>query len=123
MQISVDVHNYMETLVGQVLADSQYTDRFDHEQLADLACLALSQLRPVYIRHDIDFLSALSEDRLVVLKRYSGTAVEAALTMIVDDRRRNRKDEVPIMFSKPRFDDDTELEWFEKPLVMNKQIT
>ena len=49
MQISVDVHNYMETLVGQVLADSQYTDRFDHEQLADLACLALSQLRPVYI--------------------------------------------------------------------------
>ena len=123
MQISVDVHNYMETLVGQVLADSQYTDRFDHEQLADLACLALSQLRPVYIRHDIDFLSALSEDRLVVLKRYSETAVEAALTMIVDDRRRNRKDEVPIMFSKPRFDDDTEPEWFEKPLVMNKQIT
>ncbi|WP_281630518.1 late competence development ComFB family protein [Vibrio sp. St2] len=123
MQISVDVHNYMETLVGQVLADSQYTDRFDHEQLADLACLALSQLRPVYIRHDIDFLSALSEDRLVVLKRYSETAVEAALTMIVDDRRRNRKDEVPIMFSKPRFDDDTELEWFEKPLVMNKQNT
>ncbi|NOH61368.1 late competence development ComFB family protein [Vibrio sp. RE88] len=123
MQISVDVHNYMETLVGQVLADSQYTNRFDHEQLADLACLALSQLRPVYIRHDIDFLSALSEERLVVLKKYSETAVEAALTMIVDDRRRNRKDEVPIMFSKPRFDDDTELEWFEKPLVMNKQIT
>ncbi|ARC94727.1 competence protein ComFB [Vibrio coralliilyticus] len=123
MQISVDVHNYMETLVGQVLADSQFTNRFDHEQLADLACLALSQLRPVYIRHDIDFLSALSEERLVVLKKYSETAVEAALTMIVDDRRRNRKDEVPIMFSKPRFDDDTELEWFEKPLVMNKQIT
>ncbi|MBN3495177.1 late competence development ComFB family protein [Vibrio neptunius] len=121
MQISVDVHNYMETLVGQVLADSQYTDRFDHEQLADLACLALSQLRPVYIRHDIDFLSALSEERLVVLKKYSETAVEAALTMIVDDRRRNRKDEVPIMFSKPRFDDDTELEWFEKPLIVNNQ--
>lgn len=121
MQISVDVHNYMETLVGQVLADSQYTDRFDHEQLADLACLALSQLRPVYIRHDIDFLSALSEERLVVLKKYSETAVEAALTMIVDDRRRNRKDEVSIMFSKPRFDDDTELEWFEKPLIVNNQ--
>ncbi|MCG9595742.1 late competence development ComFB family protein [Vibrio sp. Isolate25] len=123
MQISVDVHNYMETLVGQVLAHSKYTDQFDHEQLADLACLALSQLRPVYIRHDIDFLSALSEERLVVLKRYSVTAVEAALTMIVDDRRRNRKDEVPIMFSQPRFDDDTELEWFEKPLIMHKQDT
>ncbi|GLT18637.1 hypothetical protein GCM10007938_24170 [Vibrio zhanjiangensis] len=119
MQISVDVHNYMETLVGQVLADSRYTDQLDHEQLADLACLALSQLRPVYIRYDIDFLSALSEERLVVLKRYSHEAVEASLSMIIDDRRNKRKDEVPIMFSKPRFDDDAELEWFEKPLVLN----
>ena len=123
MQISVDVHNYMETLVGQVLADSEYTDRFDNEQLADLACLALGQLRPVYIRYDIDFLSALSEERLVVLKRYSEDAVKASLSMIVEDRRSKRKDEVPIVFSKPRFDDDIELEWFEKPLASNENGT
>ncbi|MCG7490480.1 late competence development ComFB family protein [Vibrio sp. Of14-4] len=123
MQISVDVHNYMETLVGQVLADSEYTDRFDHEQLADLACLALGQLRPVYIRYDIDFLSALSEERLVVLKRYSEDAVKASLSMIVEDRRSKRKDEVPVVFSKPKFDDDIELEWFEKPLASNENGT
>ena len=123
MKISVDVHNYMETLVGQVLADSEYTDQLDHEQLADLACLALSQLRPVYIRYDIDFLSALSEDRLVVLKRYAEDAVNTSLPMIVDDRRNTRKDDVPVMFSKPRFDDDTELEWFEKPLASNDKDT
>ncbi|WP_341662822.1 late competence development ComFB family protein [Vibrio sp.] len=123
MQISVDVHNYMETLVGQVLADSQYTDRFNHEQLADLACLALGQLRPVYIRYDIDFLSALSEERLVVLKRYAEDAVKSSLSMIVEDRRSKRKDEVPIVFSKPRFDDDIELEWFEKPLASNDNDT
>ncbi|CAM3792660.1 late competence development ComFB family protein [Vibrio aquimaris] len=123
MQISVDVHNYMETLVGQVLADSEYTDRFDHEQLADLACLALGQLRPVYIRYDIDFLSALSEERLVVLKRYSEDAVKASLSMIIEDRRSKRKDEVPVVFSKPKFDDDIELEWFEKPLAPNENGT
>ncbi|WP_114786204.1 late competence development ComFB family protein [Vibrio tetraodonis] len=123
MQISVDVHNYMETLVGQVLADSEYTNRFDHEQLADLACLALGQLRPVYIRYDIDFLSALSEERLVVLKRYSEDAVKASLSMIVEDRRSKRKDEVPVVFSKPKFDDDIELEWFEKPLASNENGT
>ncbi|MDN3611668.1 late competence development ComFB family protein [Vibrio ostreicida] len=121
MQISVDVHNYMETLVGQVLAQDKYALHLDHEQLADLACLALSQLRPVYIRHDIDFLSALSEERLVVLKKYSEAAVASSMSMIVEDRRRARKDEVPVMFSKPKFDDDTELEWFEKPLVEGKK--
>jgi hypothetical protein len=117
MQISVDVHNYMETLVGQVLAKPEFVDHFEHEQLADLACLALSQLRPVYIRHDIDFLSALPEERLVTLKTYSQVAVEAAVGMIVDDRRKHRKDEVPVIFSKQRFDDDIELEWFEKPIL------
>ncbi|TOJ54537.1 competence protein ComFB, partial [Vibrio parahaemolyticus] len=44
MQISSDVHNYMETLVGQVLSSDQYTSQFDNEQLADIACLALIQL-------------------------------------------------------------------------------
>lgn len=117
MQISVDVHNYMETLVGQVLAKPEYSEQFDQEQLADLACLALSQLRPVYIRHDIDFLSALPEERLVILKEYAENAVVAAKTMVIDDRRKNRNDEIPIIFSKPKFDDDVELEWFEKPIL------
>ncbi|WP_159652905.1 late competence development ComFB family protein [Vibrio atypicus] len=117
MQISVDVHNYMETLVGQVLALPEYSDTLDHDQLADLACLALSQLRPVYIRHDIDFLSALPEERLVTLKQYAEKAVESAHTMVIDDRRTNRNDDVPIIFSRPRFDDDDELEWFEKPIL------
>lgn len=117
MQISVDVHNYMETLVGQELAKPEYTDNFDNEQLADLACLALSQLRPVYIRYDIDFLSALPEERLVTLKEYATTAVDAAKTMIIDDRRKNRKDDVPVVFSRRAFDDDVELEWFERPIL------
>lgn len=121
MQISVDVHNYMETLVGQVLAKAKYVENFDNEQLADLACLALSQLRPVYIRHDIDFLSALPEERLVTLKEYAESAVEAAKGMIVEDRRRNRDDDVPVVFSKQVFDDDGELEWFETPLLNKKK--
>ena len=121
MQISVDVHNYMETLVGQVLAQSEYTEYFDNDQLADLACLALNQLRPVYIRYDIDFLSTLSEDRLLRLKNDAHTAVDAARSMIVDDRRKQRQDELPVMFNKPHFDDDAELEWFEKPILNTKQ--
>ncbi|EGU31589.1 hypothetical protein VIS19158_03337 [Vibrio scophthalmi LMG 19158] len=110
----------METLVGQVLAQPEYTEHFDNDQLADLACLSLNQLRPVYIRHDIDFLATLSEDRLVILKNYAHVAVEAAKTMIVDDRRKLRQDDLPVISSQYRFDEDAELEWFEKPLLPTK---
>ncbi|MBA5764030.1 late competence development ComFB family protein [Vibrio sp. 404] len=121
MQISEDVHNYMENLVGQVLARPEYTEQFDNDQLADLACLALIQLKPVYIRHDIDFLSTLSEQRLMLLKEYAETAVSSAKGMILEDRRKNRQDEFPVIFTNPRFDEDAELEWFEKP-ILKQQI-
>ena len=117
MQISSDVHNYMETLVGQVLASDQYVDQFDNEQLADIACLALIQLKPVYIRHDIDFLSALPERKLAQFKQSVDVAVENAATMIQEDRRKNRNNDVPVIFSHTRYDEDRELDWFEKPIL------
>lgn len=116
MQISVDVHNYMETLVGQVLAMNAYTDKYSDEQLADLACLALSQLRPVYIRYDIDFLAALPEDRLSLLKQHALDSVAAAETMIINDRRKHRENDIPIVISSQR-SEDLELEWYEKPII------
>lgn len=121
MQLNVEVHNYMETLVGQVLVQEKYTDTYSHNQLADLACLALSQLRPIYIRFDIDFLSALPEERLVILKDHAQTAVEAAESMIIDDRRKNRDSDIPIVMSQTHFDEDAKLEWYEKPILGHKQ--
>ncbi|MDG2933240.1 competence protein ComFB, partial [Vibrio parahaemolyticus] len=38
MQISSDVHNYMETLVGQVLSLPEFLEQYDNEQLADISC-------------------------------------------------------------------------------------
>ncbi|BDU40133.1 late competence development ComFB family protein [Vibrio nigripulchritudo] len=120
MKISVDVHNYMETLVGNRLGDPDYVDAYDSEQLADLACIALNQLRPIYIRHDIDFLSALPEERLVVLRKQVNDALQASESMIKDDRRRRTEDNVPVVFTKPRRHDDDELEWYEVPILKKK---
>ncbi|ASA57522.1 late competence development ComFB family protein [Vibrio gazogenes] len=121
MHISVDVHNYMETLVGQILSSDDFKARYNHEQLADLACLALSQLRPVYIRHDIDFLSTLPETRLVKLKQFAQDAVEAGETMIKNDRRQNPEyREVPVVVATARYDDDLELEWYESPIISHQ---
>ncbi|MEF1259176.1 late competence development ComFB family protein [Vibrio harveyi] len=117
MQISSDVHNYMETLVGQVLASEQFIDEFDNEQLADIACLALIQLKPVYIRHDIDFLSALPERKLAQFKQSVDIAVQNAAAMILEDRRKNRSNDVPVILSHTSYDEDKELDWFEKPIL------
>ena len=117
MQISSDVHNYMETLVGQVLASDVYVEQFDNEQLADIACLALIQLKPVYIRHDIDFLSALPESKLTQFKLSVDVAVENAAAMIREDRRENRDHEVPVILTHTSYDEKQELDWFEKPIL------
>ncbi|MHC6799871.1 late competence development ComFB family protein [Vibrio antiquarius] len=117
MQISSDVHNYMETLVGQVLCLPQFVEQYDNEQLADIACLALIQLKPVYIRHDIDFLSSLPEQKLTQFKQSADIAVKNAAEMVKEDRRKNRDHDVPVIFTHTSYDEDKELDWYEKPIL------
>ena len=40
--------------------------------------------------------------------------------MVVNDRRKNRDVDVPVIFTHSNPDDDVELEWFEKPLLNYK---
>ncbi len=117
MHISSEVHNYMETMVGQVINGDKYAQCFDNEQLADIACLALIQLKPVYIRHDIDFLASLPEQKLAQFKNSASSAVENAALMVQQDRRKNRNDELPVIFSHTGYDGDRELDWYEKPIL------
>ncbi|MCE3220145.1 late competence development ComFB family protein [Vibrio diabolicus] len=117
MQISSDVHNYMETLVGQVLSLPQFVEQYDNELLADIACLALIQLKPVYIRHDIDFLSSLPEQKLTQFKQSADIAVKNAAEMVKEDRRKNRDHDVPVIFTHTSYDEDKELDWYEKPIL------
>ncbi|MFB1087054.1 late competence development ComFB family protein [Vibrio diabolicus] len=117
MQISSGVHNYMETLVGQVLSLPQFVEQYDNEQLADIACLALIQLKPVYIRHDIDFLSSLPEQKLTQFKQSADIAVKNATEMVKEDRRKNRDHDVPVIFTHTSYDEDKELDWYEKPIL------
>ncbi|MCG3759115.1 competence protein ComFB [Vibrio cincinnatiensis] len=122
MQLNMEVHNYMETLVGQVLAQDHYVSQYNNDQLADLACLALNQIRPIYIRFDIDFLSSLPEERLVVLKQRAMTALEAAESMIIDDRRTERDTIAPVVYGKRIIDEEAALEWYETPVMGNKMM-
>jgi len=117
MQINVDVHNYMETLVGNKLAEERYTEQYDNDQLADLACLTLNQLRPIYIRFDIDFLSRLETGKRIQYEEQVAVAVEAAETMIKSDRRIERTEEEVIFADSDEEKENRELEWYEEPIL------
>ena len=117
MQINVDVHNYMETLVGNKLAEERFTEQYDNDQLADLACLTLNQLRPIYIRFDIDFLSRLETGKRIQYEEQVAVAVEAAETMIKSDRRIERTEEEVIFADSDEEKENRELEWYEEPIL------
>ncbi len=121
MHIREDVHNYMETIVGKILSQDRYVNQYDNEQLADLACISLNQLRPIYIRHDIDFLSSLPEEKIILLHNQAQIAIDAAVPLIDNDRRTNRFDNVPVVARDIRFDDEVSLEWFETPYLKSQQ--
>ncbi|WP_117234047.1 late competence development ComFB family protein [Vibrio maerlii] len=121
MHIREDVHNYMETIVGNLLSHESYVEKYDNEQLADLACIALNQLRPIYIRYTIDFLSSLPEEKIVAITAQAQTAIDAGLPLIDDDRRTNRFENVPAITRDIRFDEEVSLEWFETSYLKSQQ--
>ncbi len=76
-------HNYMETLVGHVLATEEYVSSYTSEQLAGSCCLALGQLET----HSYPFwywFSALPKTKLVLYKRNSEIVVKNAESMIIE---------------------------------------
>lgn len=120
MKINEDVHNYMETLVGQKLATDEFILNYSNEQLADIACLALNQTRPIYIRYDIDFLASLPEERLAVLKQAAHVAIKSSIDLIKNDRRQNRLEDIPTIKYDGTARNSDELEWFEESLLKSK---
>lgn len=98
MQISSEVHNYMETLLGSKLVEMEYTEKYNPDQLADLACLVLNRLPPIYIRHDIDMLAALSDQKLVEMGRIVIDTITDVEHMIANDRRTRSPDELEEYF-------------------------
>jgi hypothetical protein len=50
------IHNHHERAVlDEVLAQAKIRPSVEKRLLADIACVALNQLSPRYIRHDVDF--------------------------------------------------------------------
>lgn len=80
MPLDLDIHNFYEHLVVEYLVDNKFNQQFDHEFLADISCLALSQLPARYIRHDIDMAFFLNRAERAKMNSEVATAIDAAIT-------------------------------------------
>lgn len=78
------VHNYYEHLVYSHIketlldSDTHYDERF----LEDIACLALNQLPPRYVREDVDTGFFMAEDEMERMEVAVNNAVQAALDRV-----------------------------------------
>jgi hypothetical protein len=62
------VHNYYEKLVFDEIARFYDDGTLDEDSIEDLACIALNQIPPRYIRHHVDMCFFMSEqDRLQMI--------------------------------------------------------
>lgn len=82
MQLDLDIHNFYEHLVIEHLETNKLSLEFDNEFLADLCCLALSQLPARYIRHDIDMAFYLSADERKSMSDQVDKAINHALNYL-----------------------------------------
>ncbi|WOT04073.1 late competence development ComFB family protein [Shewanella youngdeokensis] len=52
--MQLDIRNYYEVLLLEILSDEGLLDELPEDYLADLCCLTLNQLPTRYIRHLVD---------------------------------------------------------------------
>ncbi|MCJ8339686.1 MAG: late competence development ComFB family protein [Pseudomonadales bacterium] len=82
MQLDLDIHNFYEHLVVEHLEDNNYSRDYEKEFLADLCCLALTQLPARYIRHDIDMAFFLNADERKEMSEEVDAAIDLAFNYL-----------------------------------------
>jgi Late competence development protein ComFB len=81
------VHNYYEHLVVEQI-HNVLTETSDLDYLADVACVALNQLPPRYIRHDVDMAFYLPSNERHDIHAQVIKAVTDAIKFVDDSKQR-----------------------------------
>jgi len=77
------VHNYYDRLVFNEINENYEDKGLDHQQLEDMACIALNRLPPRYIRFDIDMSFYMSTDEHFKIQKKVAKAVRKAYKKII----------------------------------------
>ena len=82
MQLDLEIHNYYEYLLVEYLVYNKFTEKYDQEYLADISCLALTQLPARYIRHDIDMAFFLEQEEREEMNIKVAEAIDLAISYL-----------------------------------------
>lgn len=77
-----DLHNYNEKLLWERMACHPSLIEADDDFIEDVACLALNQLKPRYVRHDVDTAFYLASSEYAALTAQLDEALEVALAHV-----------------------------------------
>jgi len=84
------IHNYYEPLVVEYIMNTMARDsEADQDFLEDVACLALNQLPPRYVRHDMDMALFLTTREREKMQLQVTEAVLSAAQRVRNHRREN----------------------------------
>lgn len=92
MNISSEINNYTEILLSGKILELDLTEKYTVAQLADLCCLVLNRVKPLYHRFDVDLISNMSDKDRSDLNDALTIAIKAAEEIINKDRRANPSD-------------------------------
>lgn len=87
MSLDSQIANYYEKLVVEDLLARPEAHTLDEDTLADIACLALSNLPARYYRHSVDMAFFLTVSALAKMEDETRAAVTDAVNRVTSDRR------------------------------------
>lgn len=80
------VHNYYERLVFNEIKDNYLDGELNGDKLTDMACLALNEIKPRYIRHDIDMSFFMTSKEFNQVHKEVKIAVQQAYEKLVSQQ-------------------------------------
>jgi len=79
LKLDNGIHNYYEHMVLEYILELDFAKNKDNDYLADLECLALNQLPPRYIRHEVDMAFYLPNSERQKMRLNIINAIQTAI--------------------------------------------
>lgn len=91
--MQLEIRNYYEVLLMEMLSDEGLMDELPEDYLADLCCVTLNQLPMRYIRHLVDTYFFEDYDELQELKREIQAALEKSRAFLKQNLQKRMQQE------------------------------
>ena len=91
--MQLEIRNYYEVLLMEILSDEGLMDELPEDYLADLCCVTLNQLPVRYIRYLVDTYFFEDYNELQELKREIQTALEKSRAFLKQNLQKRLQEE------------------------------